>query len=191
MFDTIYPRICNWNAERYEQEFDKALSIQLITEEFEEWLKALSEKNEVEQVDALCDLIYVAFGIIWKKNPIEAEVDYNAKQANIIISTLMTVDELPGLFIATSLLAYGLNEEYSDILFAQFVIQAAATEMFGMGFEAEDITEAMTIVCDSNDSKVATKTASNVKANIDKGENFIAPEPRLRLLLEKVNARHN
>jgi|SaaInlStandDraft_3_1057020.scaffolds.fasta_scaffold45561_2 predicted HAD superfamily Cof-like phosphohydrolase len=56
-------RICTWNAKRYEQEFNKELAMNLLREELLEFYHA---KEEVDELDALLDLVYVAFGAMWK-----------------------------------------------------------------------------------------------------------------------------
>ena len=49
--------------------------------------------------------------------------------------------------------------------------------------------EALNIVCDANDLKPAKKTASGIKAPLDKGAAFVSPEPRLQALLEAHNVQ--
>jgi hypothetical protein len=60
--------------------------------------------------------------------------------------------------------------------------------MLYMGLTQLQCEYAMNIVCDSNDTKPAKKTASDVKANVDKGNRFVAPEPRLQKLLDSIPA---
>mgnify|MGYP000241536307 CR=1 FL=1 len=64
------------------------------------------------------------------------------------------------------------------------IIYVAIGAMWKMGLTTKQIADAIHVVCDSNDSKTATKTASHIKANIDKGAGFIAPEPRLQEILD-------
>ena len=42
------------------------------------------------------------------------------------------------------------------------------------------------ILCDANDSKTAKMTHPGIKANINKGDRFVAPEARLQNLLNRV-----
>lgn len=58
-------RIIEWNSVRYEQVFHKGLTVNLIDEELNEL--AVAETNEVEQLDALIDIVYVAIGAMWKR----------------------------------------------------------------------------------------------------------------------------
>ena len=112
-------RICKWNAARYAQEDAPDLLVNLLEEELDEYGVAYVDNVEVDQLDALVDIIYIAIGGMWK-----------------------------------------------------------------MGLSAEQIEAAIHVVCDSNDSKPAKKTASHIKANIDKGAKFIPSEPRLQEILD-------
>ena len=111
--------MCKWNAKRYEQKIDFNLLATLLDEELDEFGVAYVDNVEVDQLDALIDIIYIAIGGMWK-----------------------------------------------------------------MGLNAEQIEAAIHVVCDSNDSKSAKKTPSHIKANIDKGAEFIPPEPRLQEILD-------
>ena len=64
-------------------------------------------------------------------------------------------------------------------------IYIAVGGMWKMGLTPEQIERAIHVVCTSNDSKTAAKTPSHIKANIDKGEGFIAPEPQLQEILNE------
>jgi predicted HAD superfamily Cof-like phosphohydrolase len=56
-------RIADWNGERYPQAFDKQLTTTILAEELGELASA---KSEVEVLDALVDLTYIAVGGMWK-----------------------------------------------------------------------------------------------------------------------------
>jgi len=58
--------ICNWNKDRYEQEFDSFLTYNLLYEEVDELYNACMASDNIEQIDALVDIIYVAIGALWK-----------------------------------------------------------------------------------------------------------------------------
>ena len=115
-------RICDWNAARYEQDFNHNLAFRLLNEELNEFMSASQQINRVEQVDALVDIIYVAIGALWK-----------------------------------------------------------------LGFNPEQIERAITIICDSNDSKVVKKTPNHLKANINKGKDYIPPTEALTLLVKELD----
>lgn len=65
------------------------------------------------------------------------------------------------------------------------IVYIAIGAMWKMGLTNEQIYAAIHIVCDSNDTKVALKTFSHIKANINKGPDFIPPETRLQELLDE------
>lgn len=115
--DDLVHRICEWNNARYAQEFSKDLAISLLAEELLEFIKA---KEEVDKLDALVDMVYIAIGGMWK-----------------------------------------------------------------MGLSTEQVRKAIIIVCDSNDTKAVKKTASHIKANVDKGPDYVRPEARLQELLNE------
>lgn len=122
---TIIQRVIKWNSDRYSQEYNSDLNQRLLLEELAELCtadksvsKALStgtlNAHMVERIDALCDMIYIAIGAMWKS-----------------------------------------------------------------GLTSDQIEQCLIAVCDANDTKVAVKTASNVKANLVKGDNFVAPEAKI------------
>ena len=80
---------------------------------------------------------------------------------------------------------------YPAALAAQMMITLGMTQMNAMGLSNLESLEALLVVCDSNDSKSIKKTAAHLKANDgDKGADFVAPEPRLKTILAKVEARY-
>ena len=64
------------------------------------------------------------------------------------------------------------------------IIYIATGGMWKLGLSPEQINAAIHVVCDSNDTKPAKKTPAHVKANIDKGNSFVRPEPRLQEILD-------
>ena len=56
-------RVIDWNAARYEQQHDDALTENLLEEEITEFVLA---QTQVDRVDALLDTIYIAIGALWK-----------------------------------------------------------------------------------------------------------------------------
>ena len=59
----LVKRIADWNELRYEQEFDRVLTVKLLIEEIAEFVSAT---EEVDELDALVDITYVAIGAMWK-----------------------------------------------------------------------------------------------------------------------------
>lgn len=177
---TVYNRVADWNSKRYDQEFNLQLTVSLLTEELEEFLEA---QEPVDELDALCDLTYLAMGGLWKLDkPLNPEVAVRAIKA---VESLL--DQGIILHPITLLAAVVSETEYDPEAAMYKVIAVATLLMLHFGFDQEQCEEAMLIVCDSNDSKTIKKTASNVKANVDKGSYFVPPEPRLQALLDSVS----
>lgn len=65
------------------------------------------------------------------------------------------------------------------------LIYVSIGAMWKLKLNAAQIEAAILIVCDANDTKTAVKTASHIKASIDKGVGFIAPETRLQEVLDE------
>ena len=179
----VFTRVCNWNAKRYAQEYNKELTLSLLQEEFLEWAQA---ETEVDKLDALCDMTYVAMGGLWKLNAPEEESEANGKHSLTLIDNLVALNELnPAYFIATFLTVYMVDTHYPPIQMMHHIIACSLAQMLSMGLDYNQCIEALLIVCDSNDTKSIHKTASNVKANVVKGEFYRRPEPRLTELLEQ------
>lgn len=175
----VYDRVCAWNAKRYDQVFDHDLAIDLIQEEFNEILLA---STETDKLDGLCDMTYVALGAIWKLgNGFDVA---KIRQAFNDVNKLYEVEcPAPILMLIPFLLEVEDGADHDMWLYR--CLAHAHAEALMMQLTAEQFEEAMLIVCDSNDTKTVEKTASNVKANMDKGPYFTPPEPKLAALLAK------
>ena len=182
--DKIFNRVARWNGARYEREYNHELSMSLLREEHQEWLDA---EKPVDQLDALCDQIYVALGVLWKLN-IDAETNaYNADMAAGDVRKLIKTNVLmPGYVVSAVISSVECDSDYPVAYGMHMIIQCCLVQMGAMHLSQKDMAKALTIVCDANDTKTVKKTASDVKANTDKGEFFKSPEPRLQELLDKV-----
>lgn len=185
--EQIYNRIALWNSRRYDREYDAELAFNLIKEELQEYLDA---ETEVDRLDALCDITYVAMGMHWKANLSMQTLHETEQDALINAQHLMLDADRCG----ESIIALTLQElskasfENVGILIAYttnslLAICALAARDY-LRLTQQQFKDAMLVVCDSNDSKSVTKTASNVKANKDKGQYFIPPEHRLQIILD-------
>lgn len=181
----VYDRVCAWNAKRYEQVLNLQLAESLLSEEFDEWYEA---ETDVNRLDALCDLVYVAMGVIWKAKPTDEESARAAELVFDLVENLLNAEEhLSPLMYCTPYIVLMGENKCSALTTAHMVICLSCVEMTSMGLTHEQIEEALLVVCDSNDSKSIKKTDPSVKANAgDKGPYFVAPEPRLQ---EILNAR--
>lgn len=185
--NTVYERVAAWNALRYKQEYNAALAASLLEEEFEEWAEATAE---VDKLDALCDIVYVAQGIIWKCSVPAKARERLFGQSLDIINTYELLNYPDIAYHAAGLIAVIKHAPSAAVdTLASVISTLAIAQMMSMGLSFDQVIEALTIVCDANDSKSVFKTASDVKANKDKGSDFVAPEARLcELLKERLNA---
>jgi hypothetical protein len=184
----VFPRVISWNQKRYPQEYNHSLTLALLKEEFQEWLEA---PTEVDKLDALCDIVYVALGALWKADVDEETNAAAEERAQQVFSNLVDFTDEPhyAYFISTHLTVLEYEPDYPVVLGLHLIIKAALTEMLSMSLTYEQCIEALLVVCDSNDSKSVKKVDPAVKANAgDKGPYFVTPEPRLQAILDKREA---
>lgn len=167
----IIERPIKWNEARYDREFNHELTCDLLFEEIQEYNEATTE---VDKLDALIDIYFVSIGALWKLG-----VDPNKTLKEISI-------QLPTLDLEVFLTAFMESIEHQKhIANLCMLVEASCNLMLEMGLSEKQCIDAILIVCDSNDSKTINKTPSYVKANIDKGDSFIPPEPRLQEILDR------
>lgn len=180
MTNNIVSRAIKWNSERYDQEFDYSLSLSLLDEENTELLTAIDKANPIEIMDAVGDITFVAIGILWKLKVdtiIIEEIFYYYDLDNFKnVNPIDVVDHFK------SKLRYLLKDDNERqiayfCLTSIFLVSFKVLPVLGVANRYYDIVLA---ICDSNDTKeVKGKTAPNVKANINKGSNYIPPTKRL------------
>lgn len=181
---TVFKRVADWNAARYEQEYNHQLTLDLLREEYKEWLEA---NSSVEELDALCDITYVALGAMWKLG-LDLEDNMLEQAVDEILAAVEDTDDEPAYLIAGYLDKVSYGKDVRPYFLYQILL-AANTQMLGFGFTLEQTRAAMHIVCDSNDSKSVKKTEANVKANLDKGEYYKPPTAGLTKLLEELQCQ--
>ncbi len=74
----ITKRVIKWNSARYEQEHDNQLTEELLRSEVEEFVLASytgPQGDLIDQIDALCDIVYVALGAMWKLGLSAEQID--------------------------------------------------------------------------------------------------------------------
>lgn len=186
----VYNRVVKWNNARYPRVLDLKLTADLLREEYLEWRDA---KTEVNQLDGLCDIIYVALGAIWKANVDDGYLYSSEIAAGNALQKYLHHEVIdPAYFIISHIDAIEYDMDTPLITSLQLIITAAITQMSGLGLNYSECLDALHIVCDSNASKSIKKTDPKVKANDgDKGPFFIPPEPKLSALLESAHARAN
>jgi len=80
MTDMIINRVCTWNYVRDNVEYDSDLEFAMLNEELGEYANA---RQDVDQLDALADIIFVAIGSMYKLLGTEEKV----KEAMNIVCT--------------------------------------------------------------------------------------------------------
>jgi hypothetical protein len=182
---TVFERVSAWNAARYEQEYSNTLAVSLLREEYTEWLHSVVA---VDKLDALCDITYVALGIVWKANVHSSMFGVAFHNSLITVNMLVDSFELnPAYFIGSLIDALEYEADYPVTQSVANIIALSLAQALSMGLSEEQFTQALLVVCDSNDSKSVKKVASDIKANAgDKGLGFIPPEPRLLKILAEV-----
>lgn len=181
----IYERVCLWNGRRYDCVHDLVLTCRLLREELNE---RYDSDEEVHQLDALCDTAYVALGGIWKADIGSEQMNYDLSLAHTMVMDLIRANVIkPHFYINAFIDAIEHDPDFPVSLGLQIIVNLSMVAMQEMGLSLEQCYEAMLVVCDSNDSKSIPKDKvdPSVKANQDKGQLFIAPEPRLQLILDK------
>lgn len=188
---TILERVAKWNEARYHRKYSHELSISLLEEELTEYFEA---KTSVDQLDALCDLVFVSMGILWKTNINIKQLDSESARSNSQALALLTGHDFePIHLVAAILIRYKYtNGNYAVSLAVQTIITFCLTQMHYIGLSTEESLEALLVVCDCNDSKVVEKAEPHIKANgKDKGKDFVAPEYALSIILTNMEARRN
>jgi len=185
----ITMRVANWNKARYEQVYDHKLSCALLAEELDEFFEA---ETMVDQLDAMCDTIYVALGIIWKLDSELETLTYNAIQVDLDCEQLLLIGVAQPAALAVAVQRQMLHDGQLSIeYYVQMIISLCMIQMSGMGLSSEEQLQALNIVCDSNDTKSVKKTEAHIKANDgDKGQFFQSPEPKLAKVCEAVVSRN-
>lgn len=183
---TVFERVANWNAQRYERVYNQNLAVSLLREEYNEWRL---DPLPVQKLDGLCDLVYVALGVIWKANIDRALVQMAQERSLETADALVSAWELnPAYFIGSIIDVLEVEGDYPVEQAMMNIVSLATAQAFSMGLTYLQWIEALLIVCDSNDSKSVKKVAADIKANAgDKGPGFIDPAPRLLDILAKVS----
>lgn len=180
MYD-LYCRVADWNKKRYDQVYSHKLTCDLFLEEWNEWREATTP---VEELDALCDIVYVGIGALWKRK-------VNLQDVEDYAGTLMRDEHNEYFKSNTPFLTLGreigLLKNIPSEMTGRIlnIIYAAMAQMMHMGLTHIDINDAMIAVCDSNDTKKVEKVKSTIKANKDKGDDFVSPEAKLAEILDR------
>ncbi len=179
MREELVLRVFNWNSKRYDRIYDEQLTLNLLFEEWQEWIEST---KEVDLLDALMDTAYVAYGAIWKLG-----LQPNVQQAAGIVDAILEIAGIePGYIVPcyAKVLQGNCSDLIDNATALLIIVMLCEAQAMNMGLTHDEVEKAFEVVCDSNDSKTIKKTDPKVKANIDKGNFFVAPEPRLQLILD-------
>lgn len=179
-----FVRAAHWNSLRYAQEYNAELQYNLLSEELRETVDA---PNSVEHFDGLADICFVALGGLWKNKTffdIRKFTEIFNHWANVLADT-----EQPALsYFKDYLIAVADFEEpdadhmnYTCIALCHLCAFEYAPVPAARSLQA--LLECLLAVCDSNDTKAVKKTDSSVKANIDKGAEFVPPTAAIKRIL--------
>lgn len=181
----VYERVSKWNSLRYERVNNCELSCNLLAEEQEEYFDA--NGNRVEELDAMCDVIFVALGVTWKLNLSQKEMDENLNKVIPTTITLVSSDTLlPPICMLTAYIKAARVGYLSQKSLAAIAYLLAMSQLSYDGYTDDQIYRALIVVCDSNDSKSVQKTESDVKANKSKGNYYIPPTVGLTKIVTEV-----
>lgn len=168
----IIKDICHWNAERHDRESNEELTNKLLTEEANEYSEAVYPVDEVEQADALGDIFYVAIGGLWKKGE-DPEQIYTYVDTEGL--ALHEDADIPVIFSLVSLHAKLRNAAIASL---HYLIKK---------YDEKTALNIIAAICKSNNTKKVEKVAAHIKANLDKGENYIPPTRDIKMYIENFN----
>jgi len=171
--EDLIQQVCVWNSRRYEQEYNHELTIQLLVEEHNETVDAAKAEDLVEIADGLADIFYVAVGALWKQGLTASDIPNACRQIE------REIKFLPPISIA---IEWYKAKPRTAIL--TLVAVAALQDLIEFTQSTSTAINIIKAVCDSNDTKDAVKTDPAVKANINKGRQFVSPKARIKELLD-------
>jgi hypothetical protein len=188
----IVEKCIEWNAARYEREYSHILAVKLLLEETNELFNA---RILSEQLDAIGDITFVAIGVMWKAG-IPSEII--TKMFYDFDLSKLTIEECYDLCCSIHNTYINNTDPKADINDALQGVDFACSSTFitaigtlrGLGMQ-NCFYEIVHAICDSNDTKeIKGKVSANIKANINKGSNYIPPTETLNKIIT-VHYREN
>ena len=173
---SVIEDICNWNKARYVQEPSHDLTMTLLLEELQETEDAYKSGDAIAILDGLGDIFYVAIGALWK----------TGLHHDQITRLLDAVEEKMPLMPSPAVALHWYQEDIQNPILAMLALSCLKRleALLGSDDLALDVIRA---ICISNNTKTATKTDKDVKANIDKGALYTPPTEMLEDILQKVD----
>lgn len=182
----LIQRVVWWNMQRYGRQYDRSLTEKLLLEELHELYTA---EDWPSILDGVGDITFVSIGAMWKLGIETSDITYLFERMRPG-TTLVEYNRASDNYLVFISKKYKLDTMYllqlKMLSQAMFITGYTMLNRVGMLDKFLDILE---IICNSNDTKAVPKrkVAANVKANIDKGENFIPPTEALIKLLESTH----
>ena len=190
----FFLRVAEWNSLRYDRVYSKELTVLLLKEEHQEFVDA---KDLVEQVDALGDLTYVAFGALWKMGLPDQDIRDAAEYAKSAVSMIFNPNHqnekglwcviLPPEELIPAVVNCLLTGSRHPAVCCWLVILLCAITMTNMGLDVPKQLSALRAIADSNATKFVQHTSPTEKANgTDKGDSYVPPTLELKRILKEL-----
>ncbi len=173
--ENIIESICSWNALRYKQEYNHSLTDALLKEEYQELIDAIDSQNPVSILDALGDIFFVAVGALWKQGK-------SPQQISTFLDKLENANKNPP-FLDVAMNWYFLEDKDFTL---GFIILATIDKLTNLLKNEDAALDVVRVICISNNTKEVKKTDSSIKANINKGAQYVSPTKALETLLKGV-----
>lgn len=193
-YHPLFVKVAQWNAARYDRVYDKNLTVLLLKEEYQEFLEA---PNLVEQVDAMGDLTYVAFGALWKMGLPDQDIRDAAEYAKTAVAMIFDPNKpdkdglwctiLPPEELIPAVVNCLLTGSRHPAVCCWLIILLCAITMTNMGLDMHKQLAALHAIADSNATKVVKPALPTEKANAnDKGDSYVAPTLELKRILQEL-----
>lgn len=176
---TVIDSICQWNVLRYKQEPCHELAMKLLFEELQETEDAYRVEDKVAILDGLGDIFYVAIGVLWKTGLTAARIQ----------QLMNAVDQGNRFTPSPAVALHWYQDDPQNHILCMVALGAFQRLEYLLGSDqlALDVIRA---ICISNDSKRIETVPSHVKANVNKGLNYIPPTEALKSILARYSDAH-
>ncbi len=184
----IVDKCIEWNKARYDQVLDAELALSLLAEETQELYSAT---NVVEKLDACGDIVFVAIGVLWKAGmPVSTiknivGLDPSEGCCSITKVTPSVMYNTHALFNSWAFTQEVAPEVYEAYVWCHLAICLVISQLSSLDL-LDEFGNIVDAICESNNTKeVKGKTDPSVKANINKGSNYVPPTAALEAIIAK------
>lgn len=181
---STYERVANWNEARYSRIYNNELTCNMIDEELGEYFDNID--NEVEKLDALGDIMFVAMGALWKIGFDSLDEVVATNEWGEDHSWLDKANSIPSVVLAISFskaIRFGFIAPKEGLM---ILITLAFAQAESNGYTGDQFKRAVLTICDSNDTKAVERVSPDVKANLNKGEQYVSPTKALTKIVEEM-----